>query len=105
MIGRGWHVRGDERMWIVKDFVQPSHFIQQAIDGFGAEQRTQPLVHVHDQVSGLPASIDPGLRQKDAHHAPVVGVGPALNPANFFQPSKGTGQTGGFHAHFGAELR
>ena len=105
MIGRGWRVRGDERLWIVKDFVQSSHFIQQAIDGFGAEQRTQPLVHGYDQVTGLPAGIYPSLCQKDAHHASIVGVGAALNPAHFFQPSKGTGQAGGFHAHFGSELR
>ena len=105
MIGGGWHVRGDERLWIVKDFVQPSHFIQQAIDGFGAKQRAQPLVHGHDQVTGLPAGIYPSLRQEDAHHAPIVGVRPALNPAHIFQPTQGTGQAGGFHAHFRAELR
>ena len=91
MIGRGCRVRGYERLWIVKNFVQPSHFIQQPIDGFGAEQRTQSLVHGHDQVTGLPAGIDPGFCQKDAHHTPVVGVGPALNPAHFFQPPKGAG--------------
>ena len=84
MIGRGCRVRGDERLWIVKDFVQPSHFVQQPIDGFSAKQRTQPLVHSHDQVTGLPASIDSGICQEDAHHASIVCVGPALNPAHFF---------------------
>ena len=91
MIRSGGCVRGDERLWVVEDFVQPPHFIQQPVDGFGSEQFTQPLVYGYDQVSGLPAGVHPGFCQENAHHAPIVCVGPALNPAHFFKPPEGAG--------------
>ena len=62
MIRSGGYVCRDEHLWVVEDFVQPSHFIQQSIDGFGTEQLTQPLVDGHDQVTGLPTGIHSGFR-------------------------------------------
>ena len=46
----------NKSMWIVKDFVQPSHFIQQPIDGFGSEQFTPVFFDVAGHTSReLPA--------------------------------------------------